>query len=591
MIDSIFTELSLLIILATIVSIVIRWLKQPLIIGYIITGIILGPVFLNKINDGHLLGSLGEFGITLLHFIAGLSLNTRLLKELGKVSAINGTLQVLASSIIGFGIGKAIGLDTTPALYLGVGLAFSSTIVVLKLLADRQETTQLHGRMAIGLLLMQDLLASVVLIVASSSKSGGLAVNEVGWLLAKYVLVTALIYIATRFVFRHLGTYASHSREMLFLFALSWGLGISVLFYKVGLSHEVGALFAGVMLAPMAYAQDVSSRLRPLRDFFVIVFFISLGSGLHFSTIGSIWWQAIILLILVTIIKPIIILSLMGMMGYAKKTSFKTAVTVAQVSEFSFILLALAKHNNQVSESHLTLLTITAVGSYITSSYMIVYANQIYTKLANALSVFERTKSRSESNKNHHYDAVIIGYKKGGAEFAKAFKKINKKFLIVDYDPEVIEEVSHKGYDYIFGDVTDTELLDEVHLGSTKSVISTVTDQEATEIIVKHALRTNPKAVIICSADSARHATELYEDGATYVMMPHTIGTEKISNFISRHGLKKSEFKAFRDRHLLHLADYINELPSKQHRRLGRVVVRKMAQLALLTKKPSKKAG
>jgi Kef-type K+ transport system membrane component KefB/Trk K+ transport system NAD-binding subunit len=582
MVTDIFFEISLLIVFAALVAMVMRKLRQPLIIGHIFTGIIVGPALLDLIDDPHTIEILGKFGIALLLFIVGLGLNPRVIKELGKVSLVTGVGQVLFTSLIGFAILKLLNFSVSTSVFLAIGLSFSSTIVILKLLSDKKEQNSLHGRISIGFLLVQDIIATFALVIAAATSTGGLSISDIGYLLVKGILVGVGIFLVTRYIVRPMGGFLTKSQELLFLFSLAWGFGIGALFLKLGFSLEVGALFAGVALAPMHYAQDVSSRLRPLRDFFTVVFFIALGASLQLAEIGNVWWQAILLSAFVLIGNPIIVMVLLGILGYTKKTSFQVSLAVAQVSEFSLIFVLLGQQNGQVSDAGLTLITAVALITFALSSYMIIYSEKLYKFFDVYLNIFERSCAHRKRETRVSYEAIIFGFKKGGAEFARSFSHQKKSFMVVDYDPDVIDEIGKRGYDYLYGDASDPELLEESGITNTKSIISTITDQDTTEFIVENTIRYNPKAIIICSADTAHHAKRLYELGATYVMMPHSIGTEKISNFISKHGFKKSEFKTFRDKHLLYLASYIDELPDKHNIKIGKAVIEKIAELRVL---------
>ncbi len=580
MVNQVFVEISILIAIAAAISVFMRILRQPLIIGYILSGILVGPAVFNLINNTNTIEMLGKFGIVLLLFIVGLGLNPKTIKELGKASFITGVGEVIIATLVGFIIVRCFGFDIVSSVYISLGLALSSTIVILKLLSDKKEQNRLHGRITIGFLLVQDIIATIALLVSAASAKGGLEPLDVILLIGKGSLLMLAIYVVSLYVLKPLSSFLSRSQELLFLFALAWGLGIAMLFFKLGFSLEVGALFAGVSLASMAYSQDIASRLRPLRDFFIVVFFVSLGASLEIGFIGQLWWQAGLLSTFVLVGNPIIVMSILGMLGYKKRTSFKTAIAVGQVSEFSLILVLLGASNNQLSHSGVALVTIVALITFALSSYQIIYSDKIYKFLEKYLSLFERKKTNPDHNHNEHYGGIIFGYKKGGLEFARSFSKLHIKCLIIDHDPDVIDEVSRLGYDHLYGDVTSLDLLEDVNVSTVKSVISTITDQDTTEFIVRYVVSVNPRALIICSADSALNAVRLYELGATYVMMPHTIGTEKISNFIAKHGLAKSEFKTFRDKHLIYINNSIDEIPEKKHRRLGRLVIEKMSGIA-----------
>lgn len=585
MVNQVFVEISLLIAIVAIVSVFMRVLRQPLIIGYILTGIFVGPAVLNLINDPHTIETLGKFGIVLLLFIVGLGLNPKTIKELGRASFITGIGEVLIATFIGFLIVRAFGFDVVSSIYIALGLALSSTIVILKLLSDKKEQNRLHGRITIGFLLVQDIIATIALLVSAASANGGLEPLDITLLIGKGLLLSAAVYLASSYLIKPLGSFFSRSQELLFLFAIAWGLGIAALFFQLGFSLEVGALFAGVLLASMSYAQDIASRLRPLRDFFIVIFFVSLGASMEINFLGSLWWQAIALSLFVLVGNPIIVMSILGLLGYKKHTSFKTAIAIGQVSEFSLIFVLLGASNNQLTHSGVALVTIVALITFALSSYQIIYSDKLYKYFEKYLTIFEKNKTNPEHNAGEHYEGIIFGYKKGGKEFARSFSKLHIKYLIVDHDPDVIDEISMSGYDYLYGDATNLDLLEDTDIDRLKSVVSTITDKNTTEFIVRHVLDLNPKILVICSADSASSAARLYEMGATYVMMPHTIGTEKISNFITHHGLKKSEFKAFRDKHIVYISNSIHEPLKLKHQRFGRIVIDKMSVLTNRSKK------
>lgn len=546
----VFTEVSMLLALSAIIAMLMRALKQPMIIGYILTGVIVGPSLLGIVESPETIESFGNFGIALLLFIVGLGLNPRVIKEVGRVATLTGVGQVAFTTGISFAITRALGYSSVAALYISVAMAFSSTIIILKLLSDKKEQNKLYGKISIGFLLVQDILATIALVVASAAGSGGLSYSEVTQLGLKGIWLGLLVYVISHFVVAPLTNFLSRSQELLFLFALAWGFGIGALFYEAGFSLEVGALIAGVALATMPYAQEVGSRLRPLRDFFIVVFFIALGSRLNLGDISSIIWQAALLASFVLVGNPIIVMSIMGLLGYTKKTSFKAGLAVAQISEFSLIFILIGQRTGQVSDAVVSLVTVVALITIALSSYMIIYSDSLYQRFEKFLFIFERQKAKRDHERSVAHEAILFGYKKGGHEFIKVFKTITKHFAVVDYDPDVIDELEHQGVPYIYGDVTDPELLEEVDMSKLKLIVTLVSDHSSNVFLLHHMEMVNPKAVIICHADSATEAAELYTLGASYVMMPTHIGSEKISAFIKKNGFSKTEFKRYRKKHI-----------------------------------------
>lgn len=552
---SVFGELSLIIAIGSGIALIMRLIRQPLIIGHILTGLLVGPVMLKLVQSADTIEIFSNIGIALLLFIIGLGLNPRVIREVGKVAAIAGILQVGISAGLGYGAGIVLGLDPTDALFLGVALSFSSTIIILKLLSDKKEQTRLYGKIVIGLLLVQDILATIALLfVTANSVESGFSLHQLLVLSAKGWAIGAVLLLIGNLVLPRLHRLIAGSQEFLFLFAIGWGFGSAALFEWVGFSLEIGALVAGVALASLPYTQEISSRLRPLRDFFIVVFFISLGTRLAFDNFALLLPIILVSSFVVIVLKPLIVLLIMGLMGYTKRTSFKAAVAMGQVSEFSLVFVILGNRVGLASDNLVGIVTMVALISIAASTYMIMYADRLFLTIEEHLEMFEHTKHRAErESKREHYDLVLFGYLRGGHEFLNLFRSLDKRYVVVDYDPEVIDTLEHQKANYIYGDATDIELLEEVGLEHCKLIVSAMSDHDTNVFLVKLADATSPNAVVVCYAENAAQASELYELGASYVMVPHYIGSEKISSFIRRSGLKKSEFKKYREKHLAYL--------------------------------------
>lgn len=555
----IFSELSILIALAAGVSLLMRALRQPMIIGHIFTGIIVGPSLLGIVKSPETISVMGEFGIALLLLIVGLGLNPKVIKEVGKVAVFTGIGQVLFTIFFASVLTRALGYNATESMYISVALAFSSTIIILKLLGDKKDQNKLYGKISIGFLLVQDLLATFALVAAAAGGGESLTSSAVGILVAKGLGLAAGVFLVAWLVVRPMTRFLSRSQELLFLFALAWGFGIATIFYELDFSLEVGALLAGVSLASMPYAQEVASRLKPLRDFFLVVFFIALGSRLDLGNFTDYMTPALAMSGLVLFGNPIIVMSIMGLLGYTKKTSFKAGLAVAQISEFSLIFLLLGQKNGAISDQIVSVVTLVAIITIATSAYMITYSEQLYEFLERYLALFERRKVKKEREENKAYDAVLFGYQRGGDEFVRAFRKITKRFVVIDYDPDAIDMMDRRRIHYLYGDATDLELLEEINIDKAKLVVSILTDYRTNVFILGHLDKVNPDAIFICSAGHLEEAIELYGLGASYVMLPHYIGSEKISSFILHNGLKKGEFKRYRDKDLKYIRSHFEE--------------------------------
>jgi Kef-type K+ transport system membrane component KefB/voltage-gated potassium channel Kch len=578
--DTVFAGLSLIIVIGAAVALLMRLIGQPLIIGHIITGIIVGPAVLHLIKSPDALALFSDLGIALLLFIIGLGLNPQIVKEVGKTATYVALFQVGVITGLGWVIGTSLGLSSTSAAFLGASLAISSTIIILKMLSDKREQSRLYGKIAISVSLVQDLVAIALVVLTSAGNSHSVAIGSTIALAIKGGFLVFIIYWVSNQIMPLFHRFISDSQEFLFLFAIAWGLGSAALFQKIGLSSEIGALLAGICLATQPYAQEIAARLRPLRDFFVIVFFIALGANLNLNDIGANLVIIIISALVVIIAKPLVSMAMLGFLGYTKRTSFKSSVALAQVSEFSIVLVLLGKERGLISTSLVTTITFIALCSIAASSYLILFSDKIYNKIERFLSVFERKKTHLEPSAPSNFELVLFGYQKGGHEFVKVFKQLSKNFVVIDYDPEIIDVLQERKIRHIYGDVTDVELLEEANIHKAKLIVSTITDMEATQFLLNYLERKKSGAVVIAQADNPKEASKLYEQGASYVILPHFIGGEKIGAFVKNSGLSKSNFKKIREQHIRQLKKQHHiEAKKVKRKNLGHVVVESLASL------------
>lgn len=554
---TVFSEVSLVIALAAVVALVMRALRQPLIIGHIITGIIAGPSLLKLIHADASFTGLSDMGVALLLFIIGLDLSIKALSRVGRAVFVTTAVQIGSVTAVGYAVSQLLGFGRTESAILGLGLAMSSTIIIVKLLNDKKETSRLYAQIAIGVLLLQDVVATIAKIGLAARAGEGSTVETIVTLGLRGIVIIGSMYLTVKLIIPRLTRALENSKELLLLFSLGWGLGLALLFKKAGFSIEIGALFAGVSLASLPYSSEMASRLKPLRDFFLVIFFITLGQTMSPGQLSGVIGQAVALTLVVVLIKPLSVLISMGGLGYTKRASFKAAVAMSQVSEFSLVFLVAAKASGFVSEKASAALTLTALITFAISTYLIKYDNSLFTVLEQHLRLFERHVTKADNRQTlPSYPIVLFGYRKGGHEFLKTFKGMDKKYIVVDYDPENIETLERQRVPYLYGDATDPELLDELNLSKSKLVVSTISDTETNHYLA-HWLNThNPGAVFVCSADRAEYASDLYAEGASYVMMPHYIGSEKISTFIRKNGFNKTEFKNFREKHLVYLQSH-----------------------------------
>lgn len=550
--SNVFTQLSLVVAIVVVVSIVMRLLRQPLIMGYIITGVIVGPSFLHIVRDQNAFDSFSAIGITLLLFIIGLGLNANVIKSLGRVSFITSMSILPLLGAISYGALRMLGYDNTTSLVLSVALFFSSTIIILKVLSDKKETGRLFGQITLGILLIEDVVATIaVVILAIAADPNAVTPLEIGQMLLQSAGLGLGLYLVGVYLMPPLAKWFAKSQEILFIFSIGWGLLVASLFHWAGLSHEVGALFAGVSLAGLPYASEMAAKLKPLRDFFIVIFFVTLGESFTVASIQQNLIAAHILAAIVIFVKPLLTMFSLGFQRYTRLTSFKTAIHLSQISEFSIVFVTIAAAKDLVDPSVVSLITLIAFITIGVSSYLTKHADGIFRRLEAPLRHIERATVAEPHQKRAVYPIILFGYHKGGYEFLKTFRDMRQRYLVVDYDPDVIDVLEEQGIRHAYGDATDEEFLEDINANRAQLVVSTMTDAPTNLSLLHYVRRHNQKTSFICHANNYTEAAELYEHGASYVSLPHYIGSERVSSFIKRHGLDHDALASYRDKHLI----------------------------------------
>ena len=548
-----FTELSLIIGIATGVAALMRLLRQPLIIGHILTGLIAGPLLLDLIGSTETLALMGEIGVAILLFTVGLHLSPDIIRTFGKVSFITGVGQVLFTSIVGYFIAAMLGFSPAEAFYISVALAFSSTIIIMKLIADKRELDVLYAKIAIGFLLVQDLIAVLLLLGIPLFSASSFSFAEVARFITTGAVLIGFVALTSRFFVSKANRFLAQSQEFLFLFAIAWGIGIAALFKGLGFSLESGALIAGVTLAALPVRHEISARLSPLRDFFIVMFFVLLGSQMQFADIGGSLPAAITLSLLVLVGNPLILMMLMGILGYRKKTSFQTGLIVAQISEFSLILVALGVSLGHLDRSILSLVTLVGLITIFGCTYLVLYSDRLFHALAPFLGIFERANAFEPRARRSGHAVVLFGCNRIGQDFLESLKELDRRFLVVDHDPDTIASLERKGIAAEYGDAGDIDFLESIDVSRLELAISTVPDPETNLLITRSIRSRNPDAVVIVIAHRVGDALSHYEEGVDYVILPHFLGGKYASEIVVKFGTDKSKYSTLRSRHIEHL--------------------------------------
>lgn len=571
--SSLFGELAIVMVLVFFVSIAANRFKQPLLIGYIITGILAGPLFLNVLSSAEGYEAYAHIGVSLLLFIVGLHLNVKLIKEVGLIALITGVGQILFTALFGYAINMLLGYSTTTSILLAAALTFSSTIVIIKMLADNHGIDKLYGRISVGVLLVQDLVAVLLLMIVGALQNAGGESLSISLFKTTIlgIIMSIAVFVVAKTVLPNLLKKISEAKELLFIFIISWCFGVSALFELIGFSLEIGALMAGVALASSQYQHDINSKIKPLRDFFIVMFFIFLGSQLiptvpvsittfagkmafFWSTLKPILIHAILLSVFVLLIKPILIFILVTKANYSSKTAFTAGLTLSQISEFSLILLLLATQTGLIGSQAITLITLVALITITASAYLIVHADRLYKKASPFLRKFERKKVKDSLQKIQAkpHEILIFGCNRIGLGIIDAIKKTNKEFLIIDHDPKIIQKMNKKNIPCMYGDATNIEFISEFNMRHLSLLISTVDDFSASSLLLEKAKSENKNLTIVLSASKIDEALELYDRGAHYVILPHFLGSHYVSTLIEEFDGDTERF--FKEK-ILHLTE------------------------------------
>ena len=534
---SIFYEIALLVLLAAGVGFVGLMLRQPLVVAFIAVGVLAGPDALGLVSSVEFIETLSQISIAVLLFLVGLKLDVNLVRNLGKVAVATGLGQVTFTAFFGFLICLALGIDWVTSLYIAVALTFSSTIIIVKLLSDKQEIGALHGKIALGFLIVQDIFVVLAMVTLSAigvglgEETGG--VWEVAQVFIGGAAMVGAVMLFIQYVANPLLSRVARSPELMVIFAVGWAASLAALGDFLGFGKELGGLLAGVSLASTEFREAISSRLASLRDFLLLFFFINLGAALQLSTLGDQIGPAIVLSLFVLIGNPLIVLAIMGFMGYRKRTGFLAGLTVAQISEFSLIFMAMGITIGHVGNEAMGLVTLVGLVTIALSVYMITWSHKLYDICEPFLGIFERRKAHREVDDTQGvaeprgYEFIIFGLGRYGCRIGARLQEMGYRVLGVDFDPEALVNWRKMGLDATYGDATDPEFVAHMDLSGVDAVVSAVPRDRGAlteadpQLALLHGLRSaNYRGRVFLSVQKMAEADELLHQGASVVLKP-----------------------------------------------------------------------
>lgn len=547
LLDNVFTEFAVLLILASLIGMLGMLFRQPLVISFIVVGIVAGPSVFGFVSGGEELDLLSELGVAVLLFLVGLKLDLHLIRSIGLVSLTTGLGQVVFTAAVGFLICLAVGLEPLPSLYISVALTFSSTIIIVKLLSDKREIDSLHGRIALGFLIVQDLVVVLAMVALSAfgvGVAGEAPLFDILNILFFGVLLIAVTGLFIRYLADPLMQLVARSPELMLTFAIAWAASLAAAADMLGFSKELGGLLAGVSLASTHYRDAISTRLGSLRDFLLLFFFIALGAKLDLGIMGSQTGIAILLSLFVLVGNPLIVLAIMGYMGYRKRTGFLAGLTVAQISEFSLIFMAMGLTVGHVNEAAVGLVTLVGLITISLSTYMILYSHTLYAWFEDSLNIFERripqhSQSDAQLPASQNYEVILFGLGRYGSAIYERLSEANLKILAIDFDPDNVQAWRRRNIPAIYGDMADPDFLAYLPLYNTRWVIA------ATPIVSVALTHNDPRLMLIESlkqhgyagriavaAQHAHDAERLRQKGADLILMPFVDAADQAADLV-----------------------------------------------------------
>ncbi len=530
-------QIGLVLLVCVLLGAVAVAVRLPLLVGLLIAGVLVGPDVLGLVGSSTEIELLGEIGIALLLFVVGLKLDPRLVRQLGPVVLVAGTLQVATTAALAFAIARGFGTEFVPALYLAAGMSFSSTVVVVKLLADRDQIEQLQGRLALGILIVQDIVVIGLMVVLASVDPANTAslLEQFGLVALRGVGLFVAIALLARFVLPRVVHVLARRGELLVLAAVTWAVALAAVAHLLGFSEEVGAFLAGVALASSDYREAISGRLTTLRDFLLVFFFIDLGTQLRFEGADDIP-LIVAFSVFVLVGKPLLIAVISTLLGFQAGVALRTGLTLAQISEFSLILVALGVSLGQLDGRTAGVVTAVALITITLSTFLSAEADRLVPLLSRPLVPLQRARVRREMEQRavRRPEVIVIGLGRLGMTVFEELRERGLDVLGVDFDPRTVQFESGD-VPVVFGDLEDPELPNELPLERVRWIVSTPRDPEVHRAFLRALQRRGYRGRFVAAADHPEDERLLHRLGVDVVIRPLQLAAGPLMDEIRAH--------------------------------------------------------
>jgi len=533
-----------------------RRFHLPTILGYIVGGILIGPFGLAVIHDAAIVETFSDLGVILLLFTVGLEFPLKEFGQLGKITVMGGLAQILITSAVGLLLGNWLGTNWLGSCLLGFMVAFSSTMIVLKILAERRETDSEHGRILIGILLIQDIAVVPLLILVPLLNGGGPDVlSSLGFVALKAGLFIALNVILGIWIIPWLFRNVANERfrELFLLTVIILVLASAIGSVYLGLSFAFGGFIAGLLIGQSIYARQSVADVLPLRDAFVALFFVSLGMLFDPSFLIKHPVVVTVFVIIIVLTKFLIGFGIPWLSGRHLKTSFFIGVGLIPIGEFSFVLAGLGKQTGIISDYVYSLVLACAIVTLFLSPFSFDFIARLYRKISQSEKfkpLLERHPLRTPTPKwNLSRHIVICGYGKTGTTLAQVLEKRKFPFLVIDLDPYAISKLRSHNIPCLYGDSSNPEILAQAQLNKALVLVCSFNDSFATGLTVRNAHKSNPGLHIITLVKKESDASGMLSYGASEIVLPEfEAGLEIIRYTLRRYGVTSLEIQSILSR-------------------------------------------
>lgn len=529
-------------------GIIAQRLGQPVILGYLVAGVAIGPFTPGPTADVHTVRLLAEIGVAFLMFALGAEFSLSELRRLGRVATLGGALQILCTLGLGPLLAPLLGLTFTQGIFLGALLALSSTVVALKVLMIRGELQALHGRVALGILIVQDLaVVPMVIMLPSVAATHERVFTDLTFAVLKAggVLLGAYL-VGTRLVPWALAHAAvTRSRELFLLGVVALALGTALATQFVGLSLPFGAFLAGLVVAESEFRTQAVAEALPLRDLFASLFFVSLGMLINPATLIAQAGLSALLSGVIVLGKGAIVVAVVLALGMPGRVAVMAGLSLAQIGEFSFVLARIGVDGGAITQALFDLMLATALVTIVLTPLLLRAAPPIIALLQRLPVVSSRFAEpvewdgAAEALAGH---TVIAGFGRVGRELADALDTRGLRYLVIEYNPVIVSELRKRGTPLVYGDAGNPAVLEHARVQQAQVLALLIPDVATAEVAARHARALNPNLDIVARASSVSDLERLRRAGATDVVQPEfEAGVEVIRHTLRGYGIGSQE--------------------------------------------------